>query len=163
MQFNYTYLFDIKKKVLEKYKRGEHKGIWYISGIDSTNLKLAEIFLEAGTQIKHVRNLPPISFAITDKLIITTIIPVNLCDILATNPIQQMDEELSSILISTDLVYRNHFKSIFEELWKNGIDATDRIKDIEQGRETDDELADARQYLREVLEEIVRMKRNVNG
>jgi two-component system, OmpR family, sensor histidine kinase VicK len=116
MQFNYTYLFDIKKKVLEKYKRGEQKGIWYISGIDSTNLKLAEIFLEAGTQIKHVRNLPPISFAITDKLIITTIIPVNLCDILATNPIQQMDEELSSILISTDLVYRNHFKSIFEEL-----------------------------------------------
>ena len=26
-----------------------------------------------------------------------------------------------------------HFKSIFEELWKNGIDATERIKDIDAG------------------------------
>jgi two-component system, OmpR family, sensor histidine kinase VicK len=29
--------------------------------------------------------------------------------------------------------YVNHFKSIFEELWKNGIDALDRIRDIEEG------------------------------
>jgi hypothetical protein len=70
---------------------------------------------------------------------------------------------LSSVLISTDYAYRNHFKSIFEELWKKGIDAIDRIKDIEQGRETDDELADAKQYVREVLEEITNMKRSVTG
>jgi two-component system, OmpR family, sensor histidine kinase VicK len=161
MQFNYTYLFDIKKKILEKYKRGEHMGIRYISGIDSTNLEVTKKFLDVGTQIKHVKNLPPMSFAITDKLIITTIIPVNLCDILATSPIQEMEEELSSVLISTDYAYRKHFKSIFEELWKKGIDTIDRIKDIEQGRETDDELADAKKYAREVLEEITNMKRNV--
>jgi hypothetical protein len=34
----------------------------------------------------------------------------------------------------------------------------ERIKDIEEGRDTDDELANARQYLSQVLEEISKMK-----
>ena len=31
-----------------------------------------------------------------------------------------------------------HFTSIFEELWKNGIDAADRIRDIEEGVDSAD-------------------------
>ena len=38
-----------------------------------------------------------------------------------------------SLLVSNEPAYVNHFRSIFEELWKNGIDALDRIRDIEQG------------------------------
>jgi hypothetical protein len=30
-------------------------------------------------------------------------------------------------------LYVNHFNSLFEEVWNNGIDAAERIKDIEQG------------------------------
>ena len=37
---------------------------------------------------------------------------------------------------STERTYINHYNSIFEELWKNGIDATERIKDIEAGLDT---------------------------
>jgi hypothetical protein len=33
-------------------------------------------------------------------------------------------------------VYVNHFYYIFEELWKNGIDAKDRIGNIEEGIES---------------------------
>ena len=36
-------------------------------------------------------------------------------------------------LLSNEPAYVEHFKSIFEELWKNGIDATERIKDIDTG------------------------------
>ncbi len=44
------------------------------------------------------------------------------------------DDKVSlSVLISSDVLYREHFTSLFEELWKNGIDATDRIKEIEGG------------------------------
>ena len=44
------------------------------------------------------------------------------------------DDKVSlSVLISSDGLYREHFTSLFEELWKNGIDATDRIKEIEGG------------------------------
>ena len=38
-----------------------------------------------------------------------------------------------SFLISNDPVYTIHFNSVFEELWKNGIDAKDRIREIEEG------------------------------
>jgi hypothetical protein len=38
-----------------------------------------------------------------------------------------------SFLISNEPLYVNHFNSLFEELWKSGIDAAERIKDIKQG------------------------------
>ncbi|HKG30942.1 MAG TPA: ATP-binding protein [Nitrososphaeraceae archaeon] len=44
---------------------------------------------------------------------------------------------VQSLLISNEPLYVNHFKSIFEELWKNGVDAKSRIHDIEQGVDTE--------------------------
>lgn len=149
MQFNYTYLFDLKKKILEKHRRGEHKGLRYISNIDNSNAEVTKKFLDAGANIKHVKNLPPMSFGVSDKEMITTI--------------EKMEKGgvVSSILVSNDFAYINHFNAIFEELWRIGIDAADRIMDIEQGNETDDELADAKRSLNEVLEEVTNMKESV--
>ena len=48
-----------------------------------------------------------------------------------------------SILFVNELQYVKHFNTIFEKLWENEIDAKHRIEDIEAGRETDEELADA--------------------
>jgi hypothetical protein len=42
---------------------------------------------------------------------------------------------------------------------ENGIDARHRIEDIEAGIETDDELADAKRYLNEVLQEVCNMEK----
>ena len=56
--------------------------------------------------------------------------------------------------------YVEHFSTIFEELWENGIDAKLRIDDIEAGRETDEELADAKRYLNEVLQVVSNMESN---
>ena len=36
-------------------------------------------------------------------------------------------------MISNEPLYIKHFASIFEELWRNGIDAPDRIRNIEEG------------------------------
>jgi two-component system, OmpR family, sensor histidine kinase VicK len=35
--------------------------------------------------------------------------------------------------MSNEPLYVKHFTSIFEELWRNGIDASDRIRNIEEG------------------------------
>ena len=40
---------------------------------------------------------------------------------------------MEHLLISNEPAYISHYNSVFEDLWKNGIDATDRIRDIEQG------------------------------
>jgi signal transduction histidine kinase len=45
-------------------------------------------------------------------------------------------KKIQSLLISTEPSYINHYNTIFEELWKSGIDAVDRIKDIEAGLDT---------------------------
>jgi signal transduction histidine kinase len=119
--YSYDHFFDIKKKLLDKQKKGEHKGIRYVTIIDNDKINLVKAYLNLGIQIRHVRNLPPMSFGISDKMIAATI--------------EKMEggRKVQSLLISNESFYLRHFDSIFEELWKNGIDAADRIRDIEQG------------------------------
>ena len=121
MQFSYEYFFDIKKKLLEKQQCGKHEGIRYVTNIDKDNIRIAKIYLESGIQIRHVRNLPPMSFGVSDKEIAVTI--------------EKMEESnrVQSLLMSNEPLYVKHFTSIFEELWRNGIDASDRIRNIEEG------------------------------
>ena len=44
MQYSYNYFFDVKKKLLEKQKKGQHKGIRYISRIEKDNVDLESSF-----------------------------------------------------------------------------------------------------------------------
>jgi two-component system, OmpR family, sensor histidine kinase VicK len=121
MQYSYKYFFDIKKKLLDSQRRGEHNGIRYVTNIDKDNIHIVKIYLESGIQIRHVRNLPPMSFGVSDKKIAVTI--------------EKMEggTSIQSLLLSSEPPYVNHFTSIFEELWRNGIDASDRIRNIEEG------------------------------
>jgi K+-sensing histidine kinase KdpD len=40
---------------------------------------------------------------------------------------------VTSVLLSNNPLYINHYNSIFEKMWRTGIDANQRIKDIEGG------------------------------
>jgi signal transduction histidine kinase len=123
MRLVYNNYFDTFVKVMtNKYRKGEHEGIRWITSItDKDNADLARDFLNIGVQIRHVKNMPPIDFAVSDKEMMATIERMEGGDI------------AQSLLVSNEPAYINHFRSIFEELWKNGIDGLDRIKDIEQG------------------------------
>ena len=48
-----------------------------------------------------------------------------------------MAKIINSLLVSNEPIYVKHFASIFEELWRNGIEAKSRIQDIENGVETE--------------------------
>src|SRR5919199_3899383 len=124
MQYSYNHFFELKKKLLAKQKKGEHKGIRYISNIAKGNMNLAKILLDAGIKIRHIKNLPPMSFGVSDK------------EIAATIEKMEGGKNVQSLLISNEPTYVNHFYHIFEELWKNGIDAKDRIRDIQEGVES---------------------------
>jgi nitrogen-specific signal transduction histidine kinase len=124
MQFTYSHFFEVTNRLLDRYRKGAHKGIRYISNIDRENVDMAKLFLDSGIQLKHVNNLPPISFGVSDK------------EIGATIEKMELGKAVQSLLVSNEPLYVNHFKSIFEELWKNGVDAKSRIHDIEQGADT---------------------------
>ena len=85
-------------------------------------MELVKTFLDLGMQIKHVKNLPPMNFAVGDKEVDITI--------------EKMEggKMIQSLITSNESTYVTHFYSIFEQLWNTGIDAADRIRNIEEGR-----------------------------
>jgi hypothetical protein len=121
MHYCHNYFLETRKELFDKQKKGDHKGVRYITDIDQDNVKFAKEFLDAGMRIRHVKNLPPMSFTVSNKEMAATI--------------EKMDggRMIQSLLISNEPVYINHFHSIFEELWAKGIDAEDRIKEIDEG------------------------------
>jgi hypothetical protein len=128
MQMSYKYFFDSYKRIVKRNRRTDeivsgNDVLRWIINIDKDNLDLVKIFLECGIQIRHIKNMPPMNFVVSDKEVALTI--------------EKMEGgNLSqSFLISNEPLYVNHFNSLFEELWKNGIDAKDRIAAIEQGLE----------------------------
>jgi two-component system, OmpR family, sensor histidine kinase VicK len=125
MQFTYNYLFEIINKLLDRSKKGQHKGIKYISNIDRDNVEIAKILVDSGVKLVHIKNPPLLSFGVSDK------------EIGATIEKMEQGNTVQTLLISNEPVYVNHFKSIFEEVWKNGVDAKSRISDIEEGLDTE--------------------------
>ena len=123
MQLVYNNFFEEYKKIIDKQRgRGrEGKGIRWITSIDKDNIELVKLFLNAGIQTRHLKNLTPMNFAVDDRYFYATIDKM------------ENGNFMKSLLTSNEPAYVRHYNSIFEELWKNGVDAIDRIADIEVG------------------------------
>lgn len=61
------------------------------------------------------------SFGVSDK------------EIAVTTEKMEGGKSLQSLLMSNEPLYVTHFSSIFEELWRNGTDASERIRSMEEG------------------------------
>jgi signal transduction histidine kinase len=122
LQLIYNNFLDPYKNILDKHKIGEGKGIKWAINIEKESVELVKIFLDLGMQIKHVKNLPPINFTVGDK------------EVNATIEKMEGGKMIQSLITSNEPTYVTHFYSIFEQLWNKGIDATDRIRHIEEGR-----------------------------
>jgi signal transduction histidine kinase len=129
MQMSYNYLFDSYYNLVDKHRRADSKeSMRWITNINKESLDLVKIFLDAGIQIRHVKNMPPMNFGVSEQ------------EIAATLEKMEDGKMSQSFLISNEPLYINHFNSLFDELWKNGIDAKDRIEDVEQGNLGDIEV-----------------------
>ena len=64
--------------------------------------------------------MPPLNFVVTDRETYAIIEKI------------EDKETIRSVLISNEPEYLNYFQFIFDELWKNGVDAKVRIDNIEQ-------------------------------
>ena len=145
MQMVYDNFFYLYKKILDKHREGEGEGIRWITTIDKDNKDLVNIFLNAGVQVRHVRTLPPMNFAVDNAHFYATI--------------EKMEggKMLRGLLTSNEPIYINHYNSIFEELWKNGIEGIQRIRDIEEGTNLADiEVFHSASRAREVYLDLVK-------
>jgi signal transduction histidine kinase len=88
--------------------------------IEKDSIKLVKKFLKLGVKIRHVKNLAPINFAVSTNGLVATV--------------EEMKGGgmIQNLLTSNERSYIKHFTSMFEQLWKEGVDARYRIKDIEE-------------------------------
>jgi two-component system sensor histidine kinase VicK len=127
MQLIYNNFFEEYKKIVDKQRRRmgregkEGKGIRWITYIDKDSIELIKVFLNVGVQIRHIKNLTPMNFAVDDRYFYATIDNM------------ENGNFMKSLLTSNEPAYIRHYNSIFDQLWKNGVDAVDRIKDIQAG------------------------------
>jgi two-component system sensor histidine kinase VicK len=101
----------------------ESVGFRCITDFEKDDIDAVQHFLNLGVKIRHVRNMIPMTFAVTDERFIATVEEVRGHGLPST------------ALISNDHNYIRHYNLLFEELWNKGIDAEDIIRDIDQGRE----------------------------
>ena len=104
LQFVYNNFFKVIEKILDKSKNGEHKGIrWPTSIKDKDSADLAKIFLDHGVVIRHINQIP-ISFGVSDKEVVGSIANT------------EGTEMAKTLFVSNELLYVEHFNSLFEEL-----------------------------------------------
>jgi signal transduction histidine kinase len=100
-----------------------NKGFRWITDFGKEDVDTVQHFLNLGVEVRQVRNIIPMTFAVTDKEFIATV--------------QEVKEHGSvhTALATNDPDYITHYNVLFDELWNKGCDAVDRIRDIEEGRE----------------------------
>ncbi|HEX5519063.1 MAG TPA: HAMP domain-containing sensor histidine kinase, partial [Candidatus Nitrosocosmicus sp.] len=118
----YANFFNIHQEILDRYKKGNHHGIKWITSLNTKkDMDLIKGYIDKGIEIRHVKDLLINSFALSDKSFLFTIDKI------------EKGKWGNSLLSSNDRLYVDHYDTIFETLWKKGIDIQDRMKDIEEG------------------------------
>src|SRR2546421_11343064 len=100
MQLIYNNFFDKYKKILDKQRKGQGRGVRWIVSIDRDSVNLVKTFLKEGIQVRHVKNLTPMNFAVDNKHFYATI--------------DRMEEGkvMQSLLVSNEPAYITHYSHI---------------------------------------------------
>lgn len=105
--------FTLISEIAFNHRRGRHGGIRLITTInDGRSCAVVEELLAVGVEVKHITNLYSIEFVVSDREILEIIHPEN------------------KFLVETDSARVQYFHAIFEDLWKHGTDARERIFEL---------------------------------
>ena len=118
----FTNFFNLHEEILDRYRKGNHNGIKWITQVNSIkDIELVQILIDKGIEVKHVKDLLTNTFALSDKSLLFTI--------------ENGDAGNfgNNTLINSDKLYIDHYNTVFESLWEKGIDVDKRIKEIQKG------------------------------
>jgi signal transduction histidine kinase len=126
--YAYNYSIDAFKEILDRHRSGKHAGIKWVTKIednpDSRLLEVVKTFMKLGMQIRHLETIPPMSFSISEEEMSITVESV------------RGGSLNSNSIFSSEPAFVEQFAAIFEELWNRGVDAKDRIEEIESETKT---------------------------
>ena len=106
-----------------KRRKSEGGGIRWVTSINVKDAEIVEKCLRMGIHVRHTSRLPPLSFECSRDSLVASI--------------QAREEALSmqNVLTSNEPAYVTHFRLVFEEIWKNGVDGRKWLDDIRRGLE----------------------------
>ena len=126
--YAHNHCSDVFNEILDRQRTGKHKGVRWVTNIEYNQggqlLEIVKNFMSLGMNIRHVKAIPPISFGITEKELGITVERMRGGSLNA------------SAIFSNEPAFVEQFTVIFEELWDRGIDAKDRIEEIESETKT---------------------------
>jgi two-component system sensor histidine kinase VicK len=107
-----------------KRKHNGQGGIRWVTSIEVEDAAVVRECIKIGIEVRHTSRLPPLSFECSRT------------DLLAS--IQEHGQKLSTqtLLTSNEPAYVKHFTLVFEEIWRNGVDARKRLDEIQRGLES---------------------------
>jgi two-component system, OmpR family, sensor histidine kinase VicK len=115
---------DELSEVVQKRKGPEMGGVKWVTSIGTGDTLVVAKCLRMGIQIRHTGRLPPISFECSPNVLVASI--------------QKEGQGLSTqnVLLSTEPAYVTHFKLVFDEIWRNGVDGKKRVEEVQKGLES---------------------------
>jgi hypothetical protein len=105
--------FTLFRKLMDKHRRGEHKGIRLITSIDSPTVNVVEDFIAIGVKVKHVPDISSKQFIVSDLDVLE----------ISTHTESRLQVEHNSTLVRS-------YRDIFESIWQSATDARRRITEL---------------------------------
>jgi hypothetical protein len=96
--------FEMQGRLLDSSRRG--KNTRWVGTINKDNIHLIQAYLDLGMKIKHIKNMPPMNFAISSK------------ELYATIDEMKGGQIAKNLLISNEPLYIKHFKFILRLMEK---------------------------------------------
>ncbi|MFL6325333.1 MAG: ATP-binding protein [Nitrososphaeraceae archaeon] len=145
--YAHNHCSGVFKEILDRQTAGKHKGIRWVTNIEYNQggqlLEIVKNFMSLGMNIRHVKGIPPISFGVTEKELGITVERMRGGSLNA------------SAIFSNEPAFVEQFSVIFEELWDRGIDAKDRIEEIESETKTFIDIIHSPHEIQERYHELV--------
>ena len=139
----YSNFFKQHQEILDKYRKGSHKGIRWITSLNKEeDIELVKKYNDEGIEIRHAKELSTSNFALSDKTFLFTIEKI------------EKGKMATNVLSSNDKLYLDYYNKVFENLWKKGIDINERMKDIEKGTFVNVEIIPNREESIKVFNEL---------
>ena len=105
--------FTLFRNLMDKHRRGEHKGIRLITSIDSPTVNVVEDFIAIGVKVKHVPDISSKQFIVSDLDVLE----------ISTRTESGLQVEHNSTLVRS-------YRDIFESIWQSATDARRRITEL---------------------------------
>src|SRR2546429_1994428 len=102
-------------------RAGENRSGKGLAMVGPEDVPMMQKWVGLGNGERHIKKLPPLNFGCTESEMLVSL--------------ERGERAVQRAFVSNDPSSVKHFRSVFDELWRNGIEATKRVDELVRGVE----------------------------